>query len=106
MIDTWRCLYNVMARLDRAIGRNTMEIAMARSSRAMTARRESVLERAGISHLLIVLLGAPAFICVHSRLNLSAWRPINGVRDQSDDRYPRRVVTVTSNGRWAAAQAR
>ena len=32
MIDTWRCLYNVMARLDRAIGRNTMEIAMERQA--------------------------------------------------------------------------
>jgi hypothetical protein len=32
MIATWRCLYNVMARLDRAIGSNTMEIAMERQA--------------------------------------------------------------------------
>jgi hypothetical protein len=36
MIDTWHWSLIVMARLDRAIGINTMEIAMDRSSRTMT----------------------------------------------------------------------
>jgi len=66
MIDTWRCLYNVMARIDRVIGSNTMEIAMARSNRAMTAGRGSVLKRAGMT--------ARDYV---SALNVSPIRPFN-----------------------------